>query len=292
MPLSLKAQFTYMIAFGFAKTVGILPKAMFYAFSSVLEKLVVLLARKDRKIIQCNIELVYGLPKHSSFSLSFVRQSIQSSVRCSLETLRILSREQKFEILDLEPAARRLAELSSDTPAVIITSHLGSWELAGACLTKISAKSFYGLAKPSKNLGFSKFLDTLRTKAGINVIWTGRKSLVKDMMAVLKQGALLGFVMDQKPIGNQGPKVNFLGQQTTFVSGPASMALHFNCPVFSFHLVRLNHMKYRLVFSELFYPQDISIENLTAIMAQNLEQVIRQYPEQWCWNYRRWKFKN
>jgi lauroyl/myristoyl acyltransferase len=223
----------------------------------------------------------------------FRRQVFRHQIISGLESIRSVYSPELLKISGFEEFKNCLTLHAGGVQGLVaITGHMGSWEICARYCVKGLPSVFHVLAKPSKNVAFKNFLERLRNHVGASVFWTDKKSLIKDILGALKKREAVGFVMDQKPIGNQGPKVNFLGQQTTFVSGPASMALHFNCPVFSFHLVRLNHMKYRLVFSELFYPQDISIENLTAIMAQNLEQVIRQYPEQWCWNYRRWKFKN
>lgn len=274
-----------------ALCIGKLPNLLFLFFESLLVTLVVIFARKDRRIIYSNIQRVYGLPAFSNFAKRFADQCLASSVQCSLETLRGIYNFNQLKLLDLDKVHLELESLG-DGPGIFITSHLGSWELAGGVLAKSSQKKFYGLAKPSKSPGFSQFLDTLRNRLGIKVIWTGKSSFMKEMMLALKSGNMLGFVMDQKPGTSNSPVVPFFGIPTSFVSGPASMALHFRAPIFSIHVVRESRMTFRVLLHRLTYSDGVSAEELTEILAQELERVIRIYPEQWSWNYRRWKGKS
>jgi KDO2-lipid IV(A) lauroyltransferase len=247
------------------------------------------LARKDRKIIGQNVFRVFGLPQHSQASKKFADQCLASSIACSMETVRYVFNPNALNLIGVEDLNEKLARFSNGQEIVFITSHLGSWELAGHVLTKASHRKFYGLAKPSKNEGFSEFLNLVRKRLDIHVLWTGKSSIVKEMMGVLKAGNILGFVMDQKPQVANSPKVQFLGIETPIVSGPASMTLHFKCPVFVIHVVREGLMSYRVLAQEISYDPLQSVEDLTAQFALEIENSIRTYPEQWCWNYRRWK---
>jgi KDO2-lipid IV(A) lauroyltransferase len=111
------------------------------------------------------------------------------------------------------------------------------------------------------------------------------------MLGALRSGATVGFVMDQKPDGRQGPIVPFFGQPTAFVAGPAAMALRCGCPVVAIFCLREGPFRYRLVSETVEVPAGGDAElALTARMAATVERVIRDYPEQWTWNYRRWRF--
>ncbi len=284
-------QLVFWACKGVALFIGKLPNGLFLFFESLLVALVIVFARKDRRIIYSNIQRVYGLPAFSNFAKRFATQCLASNVQSSFETLRGIYNFNELNLLDLDKVRLELESLG-DGPAIFITSHLGSWELAGGVLAKASQKKFYGLAKPSKNQGFSQFLDTLRNRLGIKVIWTGKSSLMKEMMLALKSGNLLGFVMDQKPGTSNSPVVPFFGIPTHFVSGPASMALHFKAPIYSIHVVRECRMTFRVVLHRMTYSDRLSVDELTEVLAQELERVIRIYPEQWSWNYRRWKGKS
>lgn len=285
-----KDYLVFFLCKNIAAILGNLPNGFFILIEFFLVKVAVLFARKDRRIIYANIHRVYALPAFSNFSKRFATQCLASNLRSSLETLRGIHNFDRLKLLGLEDVRVELEKLG-DGPGIFITSHLGSWELAGGVLARASQKKFYGLAKPAKNSGLSRFLNSVRERLGIHVIWTGKPSLMKEMMAVLKSGNLLGFVMDQKPGTLNSPIVPFFGIPTPFVSGPASMALHFKAPIYSIHVVREGAMTFRVILKSIAYSESLSPLALTEILAQELERVIRIYPEQWSWNYKRWKSK-
>jgi KDO2-lipid IV(A) lauroyltransferase len=112
------------------------------------------------------------------------------------------------------------------------------------------------------------------------------------MLAALRHGDWLSFVMDQKPIGRQGPEVDFFGHKVAFVSGPAAMSIKTGAPILAVYCFRIGPARYRLKW-EVIDPQGTkkTVDTLTAELAHSIEGAIRLYPEQWCWNYKRWKFR-
>ena len=174
----------------------------------------------------------------------------------------------------------------------MVSAHLGSWELIGYAASRISACKFYALAKPSKYKAVTALLDRMRRRMKILVLWTSGASAQKNMIRALKEGSWLGFIMDQKPMGRRGPKVDFWGHQTEFVGGPAQMAIKFKKPVLAAFCVRVGVLRYRLFTKKIL---DVGhnhedIHSLTQAMASEIESAVKAYPEQWCWNYKRWRF--
>ena len=102
----------------------------------------------------------------------------------------------------------------------------------------------------------------------------------------------VGFVMDQKPEGRKGPVVSFFGVPTAFVSGPATMAARLGCGVVSIFCLREGPFRYRLVSRLLLGHAhgETDEQRLTERFAAEIESVVRAYPEQWTWNYKRWRF--
>jgi KDO2-lipid IV(A) lauroyltransferase len=127
---------------------------------------------------------------------------------------------------------------------------------------------------------------------GTTVLWVDKKSLLKDMLQVLKDGGALGFVMDQKPLARRGPLVTFFSQETPFVSGPASLAIRQGSPLLCVFCLRTGPFSYRL-FWEIALRADHNQSDetqVTGILSTEIEKYIRLYPEQWTWNYRRWRW--
>lgn len=251
---------------------------------------------KERKKLQLNVEKVYGLPAHSSFARSFEKQVFQHQAVSFMETVSsILNPRSRLEIRNFSALEQRMQQLLTKGQGVIvITGHIGSWELICRAVTEASGQTFYALAKPSKSPAFSQFLENLRSNMQTKVLWTDRKSILKDMMQTLRQNSVLGFVMDQKPEGRVGPGVDFLGLKTEFVSGPAKLALRFQAPVIAIFCMREGPMTYRVCMETVLDGSEEGMDEVVATqkMAVAIENAIRLYPEQWVWNYKRWRFAN
>ncbi len=249
--------------------------------------------RRDRRVIQSNILRVYGLPRHSEFSKRFAKQNQTIQALIMLETIKYLFKPNQIEITGLEEAHLKLQAASGESGVVIITGHHGSWELAGYAATTGLERSFHVLAKPSKALWLTPILKSIREKLGMKVLWTDSKSLLRDMMSISQKHEHLGFVMDQRPGSKQGGhSCVFLGvPNTQIVPGPVVMATRKNMPVYGVYMMRTGVCKYRFYCDEVL-PVGHGMTDEMAVaqmMADSISSMIKKYPEQWSWNYRRWK---
>ncbi len=251
------------------------------------------LLSRDQKLIASNVQRVYALPPHSSFSKTFQEQVFRSQWCVLMETLRAnLSKQDPVKVEGLDELAVTTQDLmSSGKGLIIVTAHLGNWEFVARYTARASGRRFHALAKPSKLPELTKILDELRQRMNTAVLWTDSKNLLKDMLKLLKAGECLGFVMDQKPEGRVGPLVQFFQQPTEFVSGPAKLSIRQGSPVLAVFCMRTGVLQYRII-QKLIVPADHGQTDeieLTQKMANSIESVIRLYPEQWLWNYKRWR---
>jgi len=248
---------------------------------------------RDQKLIASNVQRVYALPPHSSFAQSFQQQVFRSQWCVLMETLRAnLAPTDPVQVEGLEALAKTTRELmDAGKGLIIVTGHLGNWEFVARYTAQASGRRFHALAKPSKLPELTRILDDLRRRMNTAVLWTDSKNLLKDMLKLLKGGECLGFVMDQKPEGRVGPLVKFFSQPTEFVSGPAKLSIRQGCPVLAVFCMRTGLLQYRII-QQLIVPADHGCTDeieLTQKMANSIESVIRLYPEQWLWNYKRWR---
>ncbi len=249
------------------------------------------LSRKDRFRILRNVHAVYKLPPHSKFAQDFVRQVFRHQVFCQLEVIFASGSVNRlvFEGLD-ELTANVKKARAAGNGYCIITPHLGSWDLVGHVVSRVTPGEFFALAKPSRSLFFNGFLDAMRRAYQIHVLWTDSQTLGADMQSVLRNGGGLGFVMDQRPEGKAGHELTMLGLKTLVVGGPAATAMRNKSAVVAVYCVRLAPFRFRVISKVLWEPAEtLSSSQITARMAESMETYIRLYPEQWLWNYRRWR---
>ncbi len=269
-----------------------LPRGLFEPLGRALAWGLRLVSRRDRLYLGRNVAAVYGLPPGTHFAQMFERQVFAHQVVCALETLRLIQQPELVQVTGFDDLKAHVAAAeAAGRGHIIVTAHLGSWELCAYFGRKAASLPFHVLAKPTKHPAMTLFLDRLRARMGVDVFWTDRRSLLRDMLGALKKGESVGFVMDQKPEGRKGPVVDFLGIPTEFVSGPATVA-RTGSAVIALYCVREGAFRYRLLVETLLAPATPrpADDALTQAMASSIERAVRLYPEQWAWTYKRWRF--
>lgn len=272
--------------------VRVAPRPLLNIMGEGLSALAFLLRRKDVRRINDNVQRIYGLPAHSVFSRDFARQVLRHQIFSTLETLKAATDPEAVTIVDEEATIDAMRQsLAAGVGLIVVTGHMGSWELIGRTSVR-AIGSFHALAKPASAPAVTRALETLRGRFGINVLWANRQSALRSMVKVLRAGQTLGFVMDQKPEGRVGPLVTFFGQQTEFVAGPALVSESTGAPIIGVFCMREGPWRYRIFTEELLparHPQE-DLEVTTQLLASAIERMIRLYPEQWAWNYKRWRW--
>ena len=242
--------------------------------------------------IYINTNQLYGRYPFGKRSSVFAKQVMRHQVVSALEVIRASYSQDILKVSGRKELENLLKSFPNGQGIVGITGHIGSWDLSAAFLVKGGSRNFSALAKPAEFPVIISMLEEIRNRFGANVIWTDSRSVLKEMLKVIKSGNILGFVMDQKPDGRVGPIVNFFGYKTAFVAGPAKMAIRTGCPVIAVFCVREGPWRYRILSRELLGSNHgVKDEVLaTQIMASEIERIINLYPEQWVWNYKRWRF--
>jgi KDO2-lipid IV(A) lauroyltransferase len=175
--------------------------------------------------------------------------------------------------------------------AVLLTAHFGNWELAGA------ARALRGVpmdvvAQRQRNPLFDSHLNEGRRRMGMRVI--PRNEAPRRVVRSLRDGRAVAFVGDQN-VRRGGVFVAFFGKKASTARGPAVFALRTGCPIFQGVNRRLPGYptRYRLEIVPVdFAPTgdtEEDVHRLTQRHAAFLEKEIREGPEQYFWQHRRWK---
>ncbi|MEY4630772.1 MAG: hypothetical protein RIQ81_892 [Pseudomonadota bacterium] len=277
---------------------GAMPACVAECLASGIGWLSTRLPSKRLRLMKRNVDQVLGLAPHTSFAQTFYAQVFSSQIRCLIDTCRGVIWPGSVQIEDGNDWVDLVRRLESDGRGIIfMAAHIGSWELAANKIAATCSRHVRVLAKRPKVPGGAAALEWLRGKSGVSVLWSHKKSLVKDMMSALRKGEHLGMVVDQKPEGRVGDTVQFFNRPVAFVTGPASMSLRCDAVIVSVAVVRTGMRRFRLMGRLVFDPRsarDLSGEqeavHVSQLCTDEIEQWIRLYPEQWTWEYKRWIF--
>jgi KDO2-lipid IV(A) lauroyltransferase len=124
-----------------------------------------------------------------------------------------------------------LAARDGGKGAIVVTGHLGNWELGGILLAlRGLPMTVVTLDEPSSAL--TAWRDAYRRRLGIKTIAVGpgREFAFVEMIQTLRRGECLAMLVD-RPYPGTGAAVQLFGRQTEFSSGPALLWQHTGAPV-------------------------------------------------------------
>ncbi len=178
--------------------------------------------------------------------------------------------------------------LAEGNGIVLVTGHLGNWEIAGSGLA-VRGIPIDGVAQRQSNPLVERMLTEARERLGMGVIERSRAP--RDAVRSLRAGRLVAFVADQDGRGS-GVFVPFMGRPASTHRGPAVLALRAGAPLFYGRALR-GAAGYELWAERLAVdrdgPTDDVVRRMTAAFTAALERDVRAHPGQYFWHHKRWK---
>lgn len=181
--------------------------------------------------------------------------------------------------------------LLSDRPVIMVAAHFGNFEVGGYMLGILGFPT-YSVARTLDNPYLHRFVDRFRRITGQHLI--PRKGGYDQILEVLASGGTLAFLADQAA-GRKDCWVEFFGRPASTYKAIALLSLQHDAPVAVCHARRLARpLHFEMVTAAIADPREAaddvhSVHQLTQWYTSQLEQAIRQSPEQYWWLHRRWK---
>ena len=239
-------------------------------------------------------QIAAAFPEFSSREVKRVaRESYRHLGRVAAETA-LLSRLDAKGVLEhvqgtdgFELIAKRVAE---GTGAIMLTGHLGNWELGGAAVAA-NGMPIDVVARLMGNSLFDEYLTRTRARLGMTVVRD--RDAVRQTARSLRAGRVIAFLVDQSGLHIASSFINFFGRPAKTPRGPAVFALRLNVPVFFGVSIRQPDGRYRIHVREIIVERTGDTEHdVDAILneySRLLERFVREAPEQYFWQHRRWK---
>ncbi len=183
------------------------------------------------------------------------------------------------------------AVLKSGRGVVIVTAHMGNWEMIAAWTAQHAPTA--GLARQIYDPRLDQKLNDFRRGKGITVF--PRNTSLRPILKWLKSGKVLGTLADQDT-NVDSIFVDFFGREAKTPSGPAWLAAVSGSALMTGFSRRLPDGTYEVEYQdEIPLPVgDLSKPALKAAVQEytrRTEAFIRSAPEQWVWNHDRWRSK-
>lgn len=282
----------YLALRGFVAAIAALPWNAASRIGGAIGRLGYRPLRIRRDVVMRQIAAAF--PERSRADVASVARAAYTHLgRLAIETalLQQLDREHVIALVDelegwelLEQAQR------AGNGAIIVTGHLGNWELGGAYIVARGLR-LEVIARRMGNPLFDRYLTTVRERTGMAVIYD--HDAVGRVPRALREGHLIAFLSDQGVIGLASTFVPFFGRPAKTPRGAAVFALRFGSPVLFATCLRKPSGRFRLVIerveAERSGDRELDVDRLVAAYTATLERWVRHEPGQYFWHHRRWR---
>lgn len=165
---------------------------------------------------------------------------------------------------------------------IVLSAHLGNWELGGIVLAKLGYP-LNAIVLNHREKMVNSFFVQQRSLSGVKMIPLGAS--IRRTFACLLNNEILAILADRDFLRN-GLKINFFNKPTIIPKGVALLSLKLSSPIIPGFMIRQAGDTFRFVFEEPihFTPtgnMDSDLLSLTQTCAKILEKYIRRYPAQW-----------
>jgi Kdo2-lipid IVA lauroyltransferase/acyltransferase len=239
-------------------------------------------------------QLSAALPERSPEDIARIaRETYAQLGRTSVETA-ILPAYDAAEIVGLFEDVQGWSiieeRLARGKGLILVTGHLGNWELGGAYLAARGVP-IEVVARHMANPLFDRYLTRTRQQIGMEVVYD--EDAVRRVPRSLRSGRAVAFLVDQGAVGLASTWVPFFGRYAKTPRGPAVFALRLDAPIVFGAAVRRPSGRYQLTFEPIDVApsgdREADVDRIVADYTATLERWVRRTPEQYLWHHRRWK---
>ncbi len=173
--------------------------------------------------------------------------------------------------------------------AIILSSHIGNFEIAGYLFSMGEAK-MHGLVFGEESKNWLKYRDEILSRNNISLIPVSHDlSHLFTIMNVIKKGEFVGMPGDRSFHETRVHTCNFLGKDANFPTGAFTMAEKLNVPVLSFFVMKSGKFSYNIYIKKI---EADSIPQKVENFVSEIENQLKIYPEQWFNFYDFWNDMN
>jgi KDO2-lipid IV(A) lauroyltransferase len=277
---------------GLAAFIAQIPRPLITRLGKMLGRLLYFVDVPHRRIVLRNLQFIH--PEWSADQTRSLSISIfQHFGITTLEMVQMyfLGPQELLKNIQVEGQQYLIDAYSRRKGAVLVSAHLGNWEMSwqvGPCYFQ---QRITGVAKKLRNALLDRIVHDLRTRFGNRIIY--KKGALPDLLQTLRRGEMVGMLMDISR-RFESVEVKFFGRRATATPAAALLALRCKCPVIPAFGHRDSEGK---LIVRIEPPVEITrtnnlrsdLQTNTQRITDRVEKAILKNPEQWFWALKRWK---
>ena len=281
---------SYRLLAGFFRLISWVPLRLLRVAGKLLGNILWALNGRARQTSEKNIQVCFPqMDKNQQSRL--VRHSMQHLGITALEMAYVWCRSPQTNlsrIMQVTGQEHLSAAVAEGRGVIVLAPHLGNWEFIGPYLgLHYQATLMY---QPAKRPALNKIIFDARENTGAKLVPTNTSG-VKAQWRALKKGGVVGILADQEPPVESGAYAPFFGIPTLTPTMTFSLLSRTGAKVVMAYAKRIEGTgDFVLVIEpadEGIYSSDVQVS--LAAMNAGIERCIMAAPEQYQWEYKRFK---
>ena len=283
----------FVLVWTLVKLLGLPPRSVARNFGSLIGRAAFALTPRLRRAGHRNLALAF--PEKSEAERELILRKLYRNLGWLLAEFCQMpgyTPGQTKSFIRYDGLDHYLAARDQGKGVLILTGHLGAWELSSFCHSLMGYPMSIVIRRLDNPL-VDQLVNSIRCLHGNQVLH--KDDFARGLLAAMRRGDTVGILMDTNMTPPQGAFVDFFGHPACTGSGLARIAMKTGAAVLPGFLLWDEPTKsYILRFgAALTLPAtgDAEADALahTALFTRVIEDYIRQYPDQWLWLHRRWK---
>lgn len=168
---------------------------------------------------------------------------------------------------------------------VALTGHLGNWDLLAGYVGSRGVP-LYAIGREARRRLVQPLLQRLRDASSVMMLWRDGLSGGREIIRLLEAGNTIAALIDQDTTV-RSEWVPFLGIPAKTPSTFAQFAIRTDAAIVSAFLVRTAPLSYRVSIRRV--EDRSSVRRILEQYHSHLEELLREFPEQWVWIHKRWR---
>ena len=265
---------------------AIMPLRLNHFIGSMIGRYLYLVDSESKKVVSKNIQTCF--PELNEYEQqALIKKSL-------IETGKGLSEVGFIWLRSFSNNAKHVKNITgedllhSDNPTILLVPHFGCWEIV-ARMSSLQRPSVF-LYKKLANQKQNKILLASREQGDLSMASADKKGVIKIQRAI-KNNQLIGILPDQDPGEEGGVLAPFFNTDARTMTLLARLARKNKANVVLAWAVRLpKGGGYRLNYQAVDITSKSGlIEDDVVLMNQVIEELVKTCPEQYLWNYKRFK---
>ena len=264
-----------------------LPLRLQRSLAALIAGMVHLSGWRKLEIAKANLALAYPELENDRIERicrANTREMVRTLMECGPAWIRSRDWVQSH-IVEVRGRGHVEALLQDGRGVLVLGGHLGNWEVSilyGSLTLPIAY-----LYKPPRSGKVDRLLTEYRSRFDGEMIATGGAAM-RRAVRKLRRGQAVGMLFDQLPRGGDSVQAAFFGQSVATMTLPHRLVQATGCAVVMGHCLRSGN-GWQIRFDPVPGADHPDPQVAVAAMNRALEDVVRDAPDQYLWQYRRFQ---